>query len=106
MEKLGSGSLPKEFSKFVRDGEVIVFDNINLSHAEIAKEAGLGKPTGSYILGMELMEVDDAGAVNEQSGELCFSSSSSSCELRGDPVLARATTLEVAANLTGMPVQG
>lgn len=51
------------------------------------------------------MKVDDAGAMYEQSGELCFSGSSSSYELRGDPVLARAQTVKAAIVLTGKPAK-
>lgn len=105
MEILGSTSLPTGISKFVRDGMIIAFDDVVYPHAVIAKEANLGKPTGFFIVGMEEMKVDDAGAVDVQGGVLYFSSSSSSCELRGDPKEARLKTVEVATHLTGKPVK-
>ena len=105
MEKLGSSTLPQGLSKFVREGEVIAYDDIFTAHADIAKAADLGEPTGTVIGGVEFRFIDDAGEVVLRRGTLIFSGLSSSCDLRGSPAQARATTLEVAGILTGMPVE-
>lgn len=102
MPILGLESLPASLSKFVRNGDAIAFDEPNKSHADIAKEYKLGEPSGFFIAGIEEMVVDDAGTVSRSGEVLRFSSLSSTCELRGDPILARDQTVQVAQAIAGI----
>lgn len=102
MPLLGPESLPTDHSKFVRNGNVIAFDKPDKPHANIAKESDLGEPSGFFLAGIEEMIIDDAGTVSRRGGVLCFSSLSSTCELRGDPIVARDQTVQVAQAITGI----
>ncbi len=103
MPLLGPESLPIDTSKFVRNGNVIAFAGPDQSHAEIAKEFKLGEPSGYFLAGIEERIVDDAGTVSIRGEVLCFSSLSSTCELRGeDLIAAREQTVQVAQTITGI----
>lgn len=102
MPLLGPESLPGSMSKFVRNGNVIAFDEPDKPHAAIAKEFKLGEPSGFILAGIEEMIIDDAGTVSRRGEVLCFSSLSSTCELREDDLAVREQTVQVAQAITGM----
>lgn len=91
--------------KFTReDGTIVYSDNPLMSHADIAKAEGIGKPIQPQE-GDFRRELDDAGFMGQGEDEsLVFSGSSITCKLR-DPKNARTETLEVAFRLTGKPAK-
>ncbi|GEM_PF-6048005 len=87
--------------KFVRDGEVIAVDNINVSHDEIAKHDGVGSVTKREW--MDEVLVDDAGAISFLAeGRILVFGLSSSCEYRDhDLGKVRKETGEIVKKILG-----
>ena len=92
-------TIPAGLYKFVRDGQIIAYDDPDFEHREIAVNFGLGEES---IQGRRV--VDDAGKFRVDYSHIVISDQSGSCDYRGKLVPARYKTAEITHNLTGQEV--
>jgi len=94
----------EDMVKFTRDGDRVAIGEIRTGydHADIAKENGIGTPTGDDHVSME---VDDAGRLSDYGDYIVLSGESSTCVVRGDKNKAREVSAGVVANITGKRVE-